>query len=287
MEEPTAASTLSGESAPVETSAEPITSNDAGDAPVGKFYDGVSDEHKGFFENKNYENLDAMAKSYKSLEAMRGVPENELLRIPKPEDTEGLGKMYDRLGRPESGADYKFDGLEVGSDADWFRESAHKAGMSDSQVTQVFKDFSEAISAMEASADEKFVQESQLAMNELKTEWGAAYEANAELATNAAKTFGVSQEELSGLEKALGTKGLMNFMHRIGKGTSEGSLVDAKTNPVDGSSVMTPQAAKDASAALMKDPQFKERYFSKDPEIRKAAMRERHVLNQLAAGKGE
>ncbi len=281
---------LSGESAPAVAAPEatqPLaTTTEAAPATNEKWWTGkVDEEHVGMMENKNFSDLNAAMKSLKNLEGMKGVPENELLRIAKSEDADGMGKMYDRLGRPETAADYKFDGVETDTTADWFRESAYKNGMNETQATQVFKDFNVAVEEAQASANEVAQRESQLAMGELEKEWGAAFQAQSEVAKNAAQRFGVTQEQFIALEGSMGTKELMNFMHKIGAATSEGSLVDAKSNPTDGSTVMTPAAAKDASAALMKDPAFKDRYFSKDPLIRKAAMHQRHVLNQLAAGK--
>jgi len=275
-----AASLIGGQSAP----AEPVQSapvQSAAEPTPGNFYDGVSDENRGFFENKKFSDLDAVAKSYKSLEAMKGVPENELVRIAKSEDADGMAAMYDKLGRPASAADYTFEGDDS---ADWFRDSSHQNGLNDAQASAIMKDFNAAVESANAGADEKFQQQSQLDMADLQKEWGAEFEANGEYSQNAARKFEITDDQLSAMEQSMGTKGLMNFMAKLGRATSEGSMANSQSDPTSGGLGVTPAAAKDQFNSLTNDPAWKERYFSSDPSIRKAAVLERSNLTRLMEG---
>lgn len=266
--------------APVQTAAPQSDPVQTGTEQTGTFYDGVSEESRGFFENKKFTDLDAVAKSYKNLEAMKGVPENELLRIPKAEDADGLAEMYNRLGRPEKAADYTLEGVE---DGDWFREVAHKSGLNESQAMEIIKGYDAQLATASEQADAKYMQDTQVQMDELKKDWGVEFDANGEFAQIAAKKFGVNDEQLSQLERAMGTKGLMNFMAKLGRATSEGSYADGSdSSPVKGDLGKTPAAAKDALDRLMGDPEWKARYMSKDAAIRTQAMKERSDLSKLA-----
>jgi len=283
------AGALAAMSDPAPTTTDPVAAPVADpsptpDAPVGKFYDGVSDEHKGFFENKNYESLDAMAKSYKNLESMRGVPENEMLRIAKSEDAEAMSAMYERLGRPTESAGYEFEGMDEGGE--WYKEAAFKAGLNQDQASAIFGDFSSAVAAAEEAQNAKYQESTQAQMVELKNEWGAAYDANMEYAEMAARKFGVTDDQLGALEKSLGTKEMMNFMQKLGSATGEGTFVDgaAPENSLNG--VMTPEAAEAKRQELVQDPAWQKRAVSSDPKIRAAAMEERSILSKLAYDQG-
>lgn len=249
----------------------------SGDAP---WYDGVDDMHKGFFENKSFDGLDAFAKSYKRLEGMRNIPENELLHIPKAEDADGMSEMYNRMGRPENPEGYKFEGVEG---ADWFRNVAHETGLNEVQAMKVIAGYNAQVQAILETSDSEYQVQADIQMAELKSEWGAEFAANNEFAKNAVRKFEVTDDELAGMEKSMGTKALMNMMARIGRGTSEGSMASGgDTNPSANDLGNTPEVAQEKLEALLADPAWKARYFSTDKRIRELAMKERSHLSQLA-----
>lgn len=252
------------------------------DAP---WYGGAHEDHNAFFQNKNFENLDAFAKSYKNLEGMRGIPENELLRIPKSEDADGMNEFYNRMGRPEAPEGYGFEGVEG---ADWFRQVAHESGLNESQAMKVIAGYNTQLQTVGETADADYQIQTDKAMAELKSEWGAEHAANSEFAQNAARKFGVTDEELSGMEKSMGTKALMNMMARIGRGTSEGSMAEGgEGDPTSGDIGNTPKVAQEKLTELLADPDWKKRYFSTDKRIREHAMKQRSDLSALATATGE
>ncbi len=104
------------------------------------WYDGVSEEDiiylkaKGLHVDGGYKNL---LNSYKSLEKLRGVPEDKLIKIPDNADNENWNKVYDRLGRPESPDKYDFtppkDANIDSETLGWFNQKAHSLGLNKKQ----------------------------------------------------------------------------------------------------------------------------------------------------------
>ena len=68
-----------------------------------------------------------------------GLPADQILRLPKADDAEGMMKVYDRLGRPAKPEEYKLPKVahrtpEAEKAAqEWF----HKAGLTTSQAAKV------------------------------------------------------------------------------------------------------------------------------------------------------
>ena len=113
--------------APVaETAAPSIDTSD-------KWYSTVNQENHGYIENKGWKGPDDMLNSYMGLEKMRGVPEDQILKIPLAEDADGMNEMYNRLGRPETADGYEL-GLEEGDYSKWYTETVHGLGLNNEQA---------------------------------------------------------------------------------------------------------------------------------------------------------
>lgn len=83
---------------------------------------------------------DSIKEFYDRLTSVDGV-----VRLPKEDDKEGLGELFNKMGRPEKSEDYKFEISEeqkkhVDADVDFqkdFFKIAHEAGLSQDQLTKV------------------------------------------------------------------------------------------------------------------------------------------------------
>lgn len=227
------------------------------------WYSGFTDESlRGYVETKGFKDSAALAESYRNLEKLRGVPENELARIPKEGDAEGWNAFYAKLGRPESAAGYSLpvpdgdDGAFAKQAAEWM----HAAGLTPAQAQMLAGKNNEFMAAQMKAHQEQQAVESDRQMAELKTEWGQAYEQNSEIARRAAKQFGLTEDMLSGIEDAIGTKQLMVLFNSIGQGLGEHKAQGIGAG--DSSFKLSPAAAQERIKQLQTDLEWGKKYLS-------------------------
>lgn len=241
--------------------------NAAGQQPAQAdqpWYSTIQDESlRGFAELKGWKDPGAAIDSYRSLEKLRGVPENELMRLPKEGDDDAWSQVYSRLGRPETPDAYELpvpdgdDGAFSKAAADWM----HKAGLNKSQAQQLAQFNNEYMAEQVKAYNDQVAAQQDRELSELKSEWGMAFDQNTEVARRAAQQFGIDEESMTRLEDALGTKGMMQFLHNIGSKVGEHPF---KGGGEDGSFKLSPAAAQERIKQLQGDADFRDRYFKGD-----------------------
>ena len=103
----------------------------------------ISEDLRGDASLAHIGSIDSMAKSYINAQKMVGA---DKIAIPGSWATdEDWAGVYNKLGRPEDSAGYE---LETREDADadftgWYRDAAHKAGLSQNQASQLAKAYDE------------------------------------------------------------------------------------------------------------------------------------------------
>ena len=237
-------------------------SGDIGKAatPSGNWYDAIEDgELKGYVQNKGWKDPVELANGYKNLEKLLG---GEKLPMPKgADDKEGWARVYDAMGRPKSAEEYKLP-VPQGDSGEFAKQAAskfHELGISQQQAEALSSWWNEQqqalVTGQQTQSQEKTVQD----MTALKSEWGQAYDENINLGQRAVREFGLDQAKLEGLEQAWGTKGMLEFMAKIGRGLTEHTFEGGKTTQGFG---MTPEAAKDRIAALRNDSEWASKYMN-------------------------
>lgn len=231
---------------------------------------GLPELQRGYVQNKGWQNVNQVIESYQNAEKFLGVKSEFLARIPERTDTpEGqaqLNAMYDKLGRPKDAAEYKFTPPKSGEQSPEFTKWAqgvfHKQGLSKSQGEAVAAEWNQYVQ----SAVEKETNDTKIAFQEsdaaLKREWGAAYEPKVMQGKAACRAFGLSQETVTKLEKAIGYSDVMKFMSAVGEKLGEDKFVDGGSGNNHGA--MTPEAAKAEYAALQKDKAWLNKFAAGD-----------------------
>lgn len=225
------------------------------------WYSSIQDEGlRGFAELKGWKDPGAAIDSYRNLEKLRGVPENELIRIPKAEDAESWQQVYSRLGRPESPDLYELpipegdDGAFAKTAAEWM----HKAGLTKGQAQQIAEMnnqfLAEQVQAFEAEKASSQARE----IEELRSEWGMAYDQNTEIARRGAQQFGIEPEMLEKIEDAIGTKALLTMFHNIGSKVGEHKMVQGQGDGFK----LSPAAAQERIAQLKGDKEWAGKYLA-------------------------
>jgi hypothetical protein len=231
-----------------------------GDAP---------DELHGFAAANGYKGPADVLTNVRELQKYLGADKaGRGVVIPKDAgDAEAWGAVYDKLGRPADAAGYGLGELE-GADPDFSRaagETFHKLGLSARQGAELAKWWGEAVTAGKAADDEAYLARADEQMAALRSEWGAAADANQELARRGAAAFGFSGDELDKLERAIGTKALMARFLEVGRKLGEDAVPAGKSAAAG----LSPAAAQEQIAELMADRDFSAKVRAGDPVAKK------------------
>lgn len=235
----------------------------------GEWTSGFSDEMKGFVQNKGWKNVQEVADSYKNLEKAIGVPKERLLHLPESMDAPEAAAVWEKLGKPKTAKEYQLKVPEKGGDpklAEWAADVFHKGNLTATQAQAVMNAWNERQIAVQTQTLEN--QKIALAQNteKLKTEWGAAYEKNMNLAKSGAMALELDANTIDLLGHAMGTEKLFKQLSKIGAGVGEASFVSGRP-AADGS--ITPEQARNDLKTLFNDTVWKNKYLAGDSEARK------------------
>ncbi|UOF83095.1 hypothetical protein [Caudoviricetes sp.] len=229
---------------------------------------GLTEDSRGYVQNKGFQNPAMVIDSYRSLEKLLGAPKERLLRLPEKDDAPEWGDVYNRLGRPATANDYKIDvPPEMGGDgkfADWAKTNFHELGLSKKQAEGLAGRWNEYQKNVMSQSNENLAYQNQQQEASLKREWGAAFDQNMNMAKRAAQTFGMDGATIDKLESAMGFSGIMKFMHSLGSKLGEDSFVQGGASNQSGFGILSPEAAKNRINSLRGDPEFVKRYTAGD-----------------------
>jgi len=286
-----ATAALTGE-APTESAPPAEPSAPSGDAAPASndspwFSTIENEETRGYAEQKNWKNMEAAVESARNLEKLKGVPEEQLLKLPKDmNDAEAMKAIYDRLGKPGEASGYKLEGHEYGDDTKWLMDAMHSSNLSDAQAKPLMDAIAAQNEAAIEQANEAFSQQAQVDLQELKTEWGAAHDAKIGAAKNIIGKLGLDTETLSGMEQSMGTKAFMNTLAAMGEMIGETKALDLQDPNSSLGNKLSPEGAQSKLSSLNNDPDFQTRLMSPDRKIREAAINERSLLSKMAYDHG-
>lgn len=226
-------------------------------------------------ETKGWKSANDALQSYANLEKTLGADKIALPgKDAKPEDWDAV---WNKLGRPEKPDGYAFQAPEnlPGYDqgfADWFRDTAHKAGLNGNQAAALHDAFV-AFSEQEMAAREEANREGEA---KLRQEWGRAFDQKVALAKRATQAFGGDVEILDKLEGALGYDGVVKMFSAIGEAMGE----DAIKGGGGSGFAMTPDAAKAEIAKIQGD--SKSPYYDKMHPEHKLLVEKMERLHRVA-----
>ena len=271
--EASASGVLAGEApaAPVEAS--------EGSGNAAPWYGEIDDSLVGYIENKGWKSPGDAINGYANLEKLLGADRaGNTVVLPKEGDAEGWNEIYNRLGRPEKPDEYKIEGDD--DRAQWFRDQAHAAGLNQEQASKLYGAWSEQEQAREQAQGEEIQAQQAADIESLKKDWGLQYEANVMAGRKAASRFGLDEEKLGSLEESLGTRGLLEFMSKIGRSMGEDSFESGASSGRGFG--LTPQAAQAKIGELKGDKDFQAAYLDAGHPGHREAMEKMTRLAQAA-----
>lgn len=237
-------------------------------APAPEWTQGYAEDEVGFVQAKGWSNHSDMLRSYRALESLQGVSENQLIKIPgNPDDQKAWGDVYNKLGRPAEASAYEFgdvvlpqSGVDLSPD---FRAWAHNAGLTQRQAKGIFDSFQGRMTQLQTESQEQVALQTENDLASLRTLWGNAFDAKIQAGSRFAQRFGLDTEKLTQLEGVLGTRGLLEFTAMIGEAIGEhaGPPRDLVSEGQEGQFGITPAHAKAKISELKGDKDFQERLF--------------------------
>lgn len=213
----------------------------------------LSEEQRGYVQNKGFKDPASVLDSYRNFEKLMGVPQDQILKLPKADDAEGWKGVYKKLGAPEKPDEYKFEG---GSPelSKWASENFLNLGLTRKQGESLFSGFSKYAQEMTQAKENEMAAKAAEEEISLKKEWGSNYEQNVKLAKQAAQKYGLSEQVIDSIEKGAGYSGVMKFLSEIGKTTAEDNFVGG--NGKGAPARMSPEAARQRINELKADSDF-------------------------------
>ena len=232
---------------------------------------------------QNFNSLDNLAKSYVHARRMIGADPDEVLKIPKENDQEGWGNLYNRLGRPEGpdGYDFELGDGEQSNDLMDFKNVAHELGLSNNQAKMVLGIYNKVAEHDAQQEDQDYEQMNTDYLQRIQSEWGDSFDKNAELARRAFQNF--ASEEAVEVLKDTGLSNhpeILKTFARIGQVMAESDVLPGTRNQVGAPSQAN---AEDQISMRMQDQDFKMAYMDENNPGHEAAVREMTRLFSFTA----
>jgi hypothetical protein len=146
------------------TTPSPTTPTTSGVIPTANGSDwtsGLSDDLRGYAQNKGFKDPGAVVDSYRNFEKLMGAPKERLLTLPEKSEDPAWGEVYNRLGRPLKPEEYQLSVPE--GDSGEFAKAAsswfHEQGLSKKQAQGVVNKYNEHLAKQsEAQATQQKAQ---------------------------------------------------------------------------------------------------------------------------------
>lgn len=248
-------------------------------AASGKWYDSFDAETKDYITQKGFQDTKSVVDSYRNLEKLRGVPQDQLLKLPDPKagaDAPEWNDVYNKLGKPATpeGYNLKPSSPEGASFTDWAKSTFHKLNLTATQGQEIVKQFTAFSDAQAKQMGEQHVLKVNEQAANLQKEWGAAYDQNIGRAKAAYRQLGIPDAAIDSLETTLGFDGVMKMFNKLGSQIGEHQFVGGDPNQSFGEgSILAPADAKAAIERLKKDPDFAAKYVKGDVKARQQMAR--------------
>lgn len=234
-------------------------------AAPSSWTDGFSAENVAWIQTQGIKDAHTAIEGYRNLQKLTGGGLDRIVQLPKDNaDEKGYRSMYAKLGMPEKPEDYIIDAPKEGADENfikWTRGEFHKLGLSKEQGTKLSKAWNEYANTQIKTMNEAAITEGQGQLDALKREWGTDYPVNVERGTNAAKTFGVSKDDLTKIESALGFAKTMKLFQTIGTKLGEGEYVTG-AGGIGNTGHLTKEQAQNRIGMLRADSEFITAYLA-------------------------
>jgi hypothetical protein len=184
---------------------------------------------KGWIESKGFADPAAAAESAWNLEKLIGHDKaGRTLVLPKDaNDVDGWKAIHSKLGVPADASGYQIpDALKDDPLMGQLASVALEAGIPTRSFDTLLTKMAAAAVEANAKAEQEALAASQAEVEKLKGEWGGEFEQKAEFARRFLRQSGITDEQMAGIESAIGTTAMLKAFHAWGAKTGEAQFVD-------------------------------------------------------------
>ncbi len=267
------------------TTAAPATTTTAVPA---SWVDALPEASKGFALNKGWDSQDKAVQSYIELEKYVGADKaGRGVILPSEKSTpEEIAAFRAKLGVPSDAAGYEIKLPEGFPDPEFGKVAGPlmlKHGIPKAAAEGLMTDFVAQVA--QGETDRVAAEQAEFVKQEtaLKTEWGADFDKNVEIAKRGMAKAGFSQDVIDQIESKAGFAGVVKAMHTLGLAFGEGKFVEAGT---DGSGTFGETLAhlNAKRMALYSDAAWAARFHANDPSARNEA---KAIEDKIAAARAK
>lgn len=251
-----------------------------GGAPA-EWTSGFSDDMKGYVANKGWKNAQEVADSYRNFEKnYAGVGQERLLKLPESWESPEAQAVWEKLGKPKEAKGY---GLKVPEKGDpklteWASDVFHKSNLTADQAQKVMNAWNERQTAVQTQTNENQKMALTQATEKLRTEWGAAYDKNMNLAKSGMLALELDTATVDIMANVMGAEKVFKQLSKIGAGIGEASFVAGRPA---GDGTVTPEQARNEIEELKRDQAWRQKYLSGDYDAKK---RMEHLMKMANPG---
>lgn len=235
----------------------PQTESQSSASPPANWVEGIENQDlRGWAMNKGFHQKEPtdVLESYRQLEKILGADRaGRTVEVPGNwDDADSVQQFYEKLGAPKTAEEYDLPIPDEGT-LGRVRDMFHAAKIPERQAKVLAEKWEEHqkkyMEDLKAQEEARTLSE----VNDLKKEWGEAFQANSTIADDAARRFNLSDEDVKAFREVLGPKRAMNLLHDIGSRLGEHTFITGDSAP---SGVMTPAQAKAKINDLAADKDF-------------------------------
>lgn len=240
--------------------------NAGGGTPA--FAETLPEDIRGEAAFRDIKDLPGLAKSYFNATKLIGARPEDVIRLPtNPDDAEAWSAVHARLGRPESPDKYGFtppklpEGVAIDEKLQTgFAGMAHKAGLTTKQASALYDWYNGAFGEHYTANAAATAAKEDAAIGALKTEWGAAFDQNLELAKGALAHYGdkALADELVATRQG-NNPALLKLFAKLGSQLSEDGVIGKASG--GGAGALSPAEAKQQINGLRGDTEFSKAYM--------------------------
>lgn len=186
-------------------------------------------ELKGWIASKGFADPAQAAESAWNLEKLLGHDKaGRTIVMPKDDkDADGWKALNAKLGVPADATGYQ---IPEALKADPLMGSLASVALEAGIPTRAFDTLLAKMGPIAIEAEAKAEREAQAAsaaeLEKLKGEWGGEFDQKSEFARRFLRQSGLTDEQMAGIEKAIGTTAMLKTFHAWGAKTGEDSFVD-------------------------------------------------------------
>lgn len=221
------------------------------------WYGEIEDTSLGeWAQNKGFKTPADAFKSYRKLEQFMGADKaGRGVVIPKENsDPSEWESFYTSIGRPANPTEYDLSG-EDGDFKTQMSQLMFDSGIPKASAQKLADAWNQYVAGQEKLAEEQAETDYYNQEATLRKEWGGAFDRMVEECKTNYRQFGITDEQIDGLQKVLGFDGAMKFVHGIGQKVGEDSYIDGGLNVNAATDAMTPARAAQEMEKFNADPE--------------------------------